>query len=52
MKKLADRIVKMNAEKISMLLAATVSPDRELAPQAEKELDSMQKVSHFLVFAN
>ena len=34
----------MNAERISQLLAATVGPERDQANQAEKELDSMQKV--------
>lgn len=39
----------MNAERISQLLAATVGPERDQANQAEKELDSMQKVT-FLPF--
>ena len=34
----------MNADSISMLLAATVANDRERAQQAEKELDAMRKV--------
>ena len=34
----------MNADKIAMLLAATVGVDRDRAQAAEKELDSMRKV--------
>ena len=37
----------MNAEKIAMLLGATVGADRDQAQSAEKELDSMQKILGF-----
>ena len=40
-------IEKMNAEKIAMLLGATVGADRDQAQSAEKELDSMQKILGF-----
>jgi hypothetical protein len=37
----------MNADKIAMLLAATVGVDRDRAQAAEKELDSMRKIIGF-----
>ena len=40
----------MNAERISQLLAATVGPERDQANQAEKELDSVQKVIFETIF--
>lgn len=39
----------MNAENVAKLLAATVAPERDLAVQAEKQLDEMQKVAIFTV---
>ena len=34
----------MNAENVAKMLAATVAPERELAAQAEAQLEEMQKV--------
>ncbi len=34
----------MNAENVAKMLAATVAPERELATQAEAQLEEMQKV--------
>ena len=39
----------MNADKIAVLLAATVGADRDRAQQAENELDAMRKVISFYV---
>jgi len=38
----------MNADNVAKLLAATVAPERDLAVQAEKQLDEMQKVTKII----